>query len=77
VTEPDTTREPVAAASDPQAAADTTTESHGGPQVWVRNGRPRYHAEDCLIIKGQEAVAIPLAQAEADGFAPCSLCARP
>jgi hypothetical protein len=40
----------------------------------VVDGRPRYHAEDCLIIKGQSAQAVPLDQAEDDGFRPCSLC---
>ena len=47
-----------------------------GPQVFVVDGRPRYHSEDCLIIKGHSAVAMPKPAAEADGFLPCSLCQR-
>jgi hypothetical protein len=44
--------------------------------VWVINGRPRYHAQDCLIIKGQPAQPVPFSQAVDDGFQPCSLCQR-
>jgi hypothetical protein len=43
-------------------------------EVWVIDGRPRYHLGDCAIIKGQDAEAIPYDQATEDGFMPCSLC---
>jgi hypothetical protein len=43
-------------------------------QVWVIDGRPRYHLEGCAIIKGQDAEPIPYDQANEDGFMPCSLC---
>jgi hypothetical protein len=43
-------------------------------QVWVVDGRPRYHTADCMIIEGQAKQAIPLTQAIEDGFIPCSLC---
>lgn len=43
-------------------------------EVWVVDGRPRYHLADCMIIEGQPVQAIPMAQAIADGFMPCSLC---
>ena len=72
VAEPEAAAEPIAATAAPGVAA-----SGESKQVWVRNGRPRYHTEDCLIIKGQEVTAISLDQAVADGFQPCSLCARP
>jgi hypothetical protein len=42
--------------------------------VWVVDGRPRYHRSDCMIISGQQAEAVPYAQASADGFMPCALC---
>ena len=42
--------------------------------VWVIDGRPRYHLGDCAIIKGQDAEPIPHSQATEDGFMPCSLC---
>jgi hypothetical protein len=45
-------------------------------RVWVVDGRPRYHAQDCLIIKGQKAQPIPFDEAVEDGFMPCSLCQR-
>ncbi len=43
-------------------------------QVWVIDGRPRFHLGDCAIIKGQDAEPIPYEQATEDGFMPCSLC---
>jgi hypothetical protein len=43
-------------------------------QVWVIDGRPRYHLQSCLIIKDQDAEPITLAQAIEDGFMPCSMC---
>jgi hypothetical protein len=42
--------------------------------VWVIDGRPRYHLESCAIIQGQAAEPIPYEQANEDGFMPCSLC---
>ncbi|MCW2648073.1 MAG: hypothetical protein QOF87_1297 [Pseudonocardiales bacterium] len=52
---------------DPIAADDVD-------EVWVIDGRPRYHLGDCAIIKGQDAEPIPYEQATEDGFMPCSLC---
>jgi hypothetical protein len=48
----------------------------GSSRVWVVDGRPRYHAQDCLIIKGQKAQSVPFDDAVEDGFMPCSLCQR-
>jgi hypothetical protein len=42
--------------------------------VWVIDGRPRYHLATCAIIQGQDAEPIPFEQATEDGFMPCSLC---
>ena len=42
--------------------------------VWVVDGRPRYHREGCEIIRDQPVEAIPHSQASEDGFIPCSLC---
>lgn len=55
-----------------RAAADAGDAADG--DVWVVDGRPRYHLSDCLIIKGQGAEPIPYPQATEDGFMPCSLC---
>ena len=44
------------------------------PDVWVVDGRPRYHREGCQILNDQDSEAIPLSQADEDGFIPCSLC---
>ncbi|MDT4946758.1 MAG: hypothetical protein QOH14_3491 [Pseudonocardiales bacterium] len=43
-------------------------------EVWVIDGRPRYHLADCAIIQGQQAEPIPFEQATEDGFMACSLC---
>jgi hypothetical protein len=42
--------------------------------VWVIDGRPRYHLEHCDMLLGQSAEPIPLAQATEDGFIACTLC---
>jgi hypothetical protein len=49
-------------------------------QVWVVDGRPDYHVQDCRSLKiaaGQsegDAQEIPRAQAVEDGFSPCPDC---
>jgi hypothetical protein len=65
----------------PTAAGDTQSAHQlsdvlpvGTDDVWVIDGRPRYHLEGCAIIKGQDAEPIPYEQATEDGFMPCSLC---
>jgi hypothetical protein len=63
--------EPADAAAGPSAA---DAESVATDQVWVVDGRPRYHLETCMIIQGQDAEPIALAQATEDGFMPCSMC---
>ena len=66
-----------AGASAPTAAASASGAASTPPQrVWVLDGRPRYHAQDCLIIKGQAAQPMALEEALEAGFQPCSLCSR-
>jgi hypothetical protein len=48
--------------------------SAADPDVWVIDGRPRYHRRECEIIDGQDAEPVPLSQASEDGFIPCALC---
>jgi hypothetical protein len=62
--EPEPKPEPV-----PESAASASDRD-----VWVIDGRPRYHLQTCAIIKGQDAEPIPWEQATEDGFMPCSLC---
>ena len=64
---------PASAAPTPSAASDAPAAAPAGT-VWVVDGRPRYHLQDCLTIKGQQAEAIPVEQAAEDGFMPCSMC---
>jgi hypothetical protein len=56
--------------------ATSSAASAGVRQVWVVDGRPRYHTRDCLIIKGQKATGVTYDQAIEDGFLACSLCQR-
>jgi hypothetical protein len=57
------------------SADDVPADPLAADQVWVVDGRPRYHLEGCATIAGQPAEQISLAQAKQDGFIPCSLCA--
>jgi hypothetical protein len=71
------------ARSEPDARADTGRDTDPGAdaanpapdQVWVVDGRPRYHLAGCATVAGLPAEPISLAQAKQDGFIPCSLCA--
>lgn len=58
----------------PSPAAAPAAPSADDGDVWVIDGRPRYHLAHCAIIQGQDAEPIPLEQATEDGFMPCSLC---
>jgi hypothetical protein len=55
-------------------AATVVAEPDPDVDVWVVDGRPRYHREGCDIIHDQPAEPIPLSQATEDGFIACSLC---
>jgi hypothetical protein len=69
--------------AEPENVVPPVRDTHAGPiaaeggeyEVWVIDGRPRYHLGDCAMIKGQDAEPIPYGQATEDGFIPCSLCA--
>ncbi len=43
-------------------------------EVWVIDGRPRYHRSGCEILAGQQSEPMPRARAVRDGFIACSLC---
>ncbi len=45
--------------------------------VWVIDARLRYHLATCEFLRGKDAEPIPLAEALAGGFTPCSLCDPP
>lgn len=57
--------------------AETSPGSSAPAEVWVVDGRPRYHRADCAFIEDKESVAIPLGQAVEDGFTACSICRPP
>jgi len=67
--------EPVAAATEPTASFVAPAVAPAVPDVWVIDGRPRFHRVDCVQLVGQPIEPIPASQALEDGFIPCSLCA--
>jgi hypothetical protein len=42
--------------------------------VFVVDGRPRYHLVDCPHLAGREQIPLPVSEAREAGFTPCSLC---
>jgi hypothetical protein len=42
--------------------------------VYVVDGRPRYHLQDCPHLADREVVPLPVPEAREAGFTPCSLC---
>ncbi len=42
--------------------------------VYVVDGRPRYHLEDCTHLTDRAVVPLPIPEAREAGFTPCSLC---
>lgn len=63
-----------AASASTASIASAAPAARPDPDVWVVDGRPRYHRANCEIIQAQHPEAIPLSQADEDGFIPCSLC---
>jgi hypothetical protein len=43
-------------------------------EVVVVDEHPRYHLPDCAWLRGRDAIPLPLDEARADGFTPCSTC---
>ena len=66
---------PVTPAPEPMAAPAAPAVQPAAPDVWVIDGRPRFHRVDCVQLVGQPIEPIPASQALEDGFIPCSLCA--
>ncbi len=71
---PDDPRGPGTAAAPAAEAPARPGVADPASTVWVIDGRPRYHVEDCLIIKDQDAAPTSIAQASEDGLMPCSMC---
>ena len=59
--------QPVAPVSAPVLAATIR-------QVWVVDGYPEYHVEDCTDLVGLSPEPVPYDQAIEDGFEPCTVC---
>ena len=63
--------EPDAPEPEPEPAPEPEVEAE---PVYVVEGRPRFHRESCMIIKGRDVSPISYEQAVQDGYQPCSLC---
>ena len=55
----------------PVPATEPAVERPG--EVWVVDGRPRFHRSGCAELTGLPGESIPVAQAVEDGFLPCPL----
>jgi hypothetical protein len=68
-----------AAADEPPAQAVTPAEAalvaRLGAEVFVVDGRPRYHLADCPQLTGREHALLPVSEAVELGFTPCGRCA--
>lgn len=43
-------------------------------EIFVVDGRPRYHLFSCEFLDGREAIPLLVGEAREDGFTPCALC---
>ncbi|MEH1099298.1 hypothetical protein [Micromonospora sp. CPCC 205561] len=57
------------------APADAARVARLDAEVWVVDGRPRYHLADCAHLVGREHEPLPVAEAVDLGFTPCARCA--
>jgi hypothetical protein len=56
------------------SAADRARLSQLRADVYVVDGRPRYHLRECVHLLGRESEALPVAEANELGFTPCGAC---
>lgn len=72
-------REPVEDPEDepepqPVSATETARVARMTADVYVVDGRPRYHLAGCVHLMDKEAEPIPVNEASELGFTPCGLC---
>lgn len=72
-------REPVEDPEDepepqPVSAAETARVARMTADVYVVDGRPRYHLAGCVHLMDKEAEPLPVNEASDLGFTPCGLC---
>lgn len=67
---------PICQAEEATPGSGAPVAESAGPlsEVWVVDGRPRYHRAGCVILEDQPVELVPRAQAVEDGFQPCSMC---
>jgi hypothetical protein len=63
--------EPAAA---PVSPADAVRLAALSTEVFVVDGRPRYHLASCVHLVGRDSEALPVSEAVELGFTPCSRC---
>lgn len=56
------------------SAADAARVAQLAVDVYVVDGRPRYHLVDCPHLSGRETEPLPVAEAVELGFTPCGRC---
>ena len=67
--------EPERRAGGPADAAPATRRGRQlTPDVYVVDGRPRYHLRGCVHLLGRESEPLPVSEAVELGFTPCGVC---
>jgi hypothetical protein len=56
------------------SATDRARVSQLTNDVYVVDGRPRYHLRECVHLLGRESEALPVGEANELGFTPCGAC---
>jgi hypothetical protein len=58
----------------PLSAADAARVARMDDEVYVIDGRPRYHQQECLHLLGRDVQPLPVSEAVDYGFTPCGRC---
>jgi len=61
-------------AAEQTSAVDRARVSQLTSDVYVVDGRPRYHLRECVHLLGRESEALPVGEANELGFTPCGAC---
>ncbi len=65
----------VAATAEPPVEDDVDEDDlEMGGNVFVVDGRPRYHVEGCRYLSGRQAEQVDVLDAREEGFTPCGVC---
>jgi hypothetical protein len=61
-------------AAQPTSPGDAARIAGMSTEVYVVDGRPRYHLRGCVHLMGRESEPLPVSEAVELGFSPCGVC---